>query len=308
MINIIKITEYDSTDLDVYARDTERELSHHFEPDGGLFIAESPKIIERALDAGCEPVSMLLEPKYLPSQNLTPGPCFGAYIAANADSATLAAAAANDAERIRMKAILSRIDLAHNIPVYTADLSILMKIIGYKLTNGALCAMRRPVLPSLDQMLKFNFISRMAVLCNIENPANVGAIFRNAAALGMDAVAITRDSADPLYRRAIRVSMGTVFQIPWTYIDDIAELKHYGFELAAMALDEDSININDRSLCSEEKLAVILGNEGEGLPAADLAKCGRTVMIPMSHEVDSLNVAAASAVAFWELCRRRHSE
>ncbi len=313
----IKITDYKAPELDAYARDTENMLAHYYEPNGGLFVAESPKVISRAVNAGCEPVSFLLETKMLGDR---------------IDDVDISEEA-NMPEILRMREILRAFP---DVPVYTAALEILMKITGYKLTRGALCLMKRPVLPSVeeiclgkrseivakvsDKAAKQNPVpqhdsdpdpeksgaaapSRLAVLYNIENPTNVGAIFRSAAALGIDGILLTKDCSDPFYRRAARVSMGTVFQIPWTYLDDPACLRRYGFKTAAMALSASAVSIEDSGLMAEKKLAIILGNEGNGLPDGIISASDYTVMIPMNHDVDSLNVAAASAVAFWQLCR-----
>ena len=274
MPNIIEITDFEAPELDVYARLSEGQLLNRHEPEKGLFIAESPKVIERALDAGCAPVSLLLEKKHIDGQ---------------------------------AKDIVARCE---NIPVYTAEFDILTKLTGFKLTRGALCAMRRPQLPSIENVC--SGARRIAILENVMNPTNVGAIFRSAAALNIDAVLLTPACSNPLYRRAIRVSMGTVFQIPWTFIGDTMDqwpypglslIKNLGFKTAAMALSDDSVSIDAPELMAEEKLAIILGTEGEGLASCTIADCDYTVKIPMSHGVDSLNVAAASAVAFWQLGR-----
>ena len=269
MLNIIEITDFSASELDVYARLTENQLVNREHPEQGMFIAESPIVIERALNAGYEPVSFLLEKKHIEEQ-------------------------AQD--------ILTR---CPNVPVYTAEFDVLTQLTGFKLTRGALCAMRRPKLPSVEEVCAR--ARRIAVLENVMNPTNVGAIFRSAAALGMDAVLLTPACSDPLYRRAIRVSMGTVFQVPWTWLDcdwptpGIQGLRNLGFKTAAMALSYDSISIRDPRLGEEDKLAIILGTEGDGLSHRTIADCDYTVRIPMTHGVDSLNVAAASAVAFWEL-------
>ena len=263
MPNIIEITDFDAPELDVYARLTEVQLLNREYPERGLFIAESPKVICRALDAGFEPVSCLVERRHIQGE---------------------------------AKEILAR---CGNIPVYTAEFEVLTKLTGFQLTRGMLCAMRRKALPSVEEVCAGK--RRIAVLENVMNPTNVGAIFRSAAALNMDAVLLTPASSNPLYRRAIRVSMGTVFQIPWTYIADIGQLKTLGFKTAAMALCEDTLSIRDPRLREEEKLAIVLGTEGDGLAAGTIAQCDYTVKIPMSHGVDSLNVAAASAVAFFQL-------
>ena len=275
MSNIIEITDFMAPELDVYARLTENQLINRHEPEKGLFIAESPKVIERALDAGYEPVSLLLERKHIDGH---------------------------------AKDIIAR---CQEIPVYTADYEVLTQLTGFQLTRGALCAMRRPLLPSVEEVCAGT--RRIAILENVMNPTNIGAIFRSATALNMDAVLLTPACSNPLYRRSIRVSMGTVFQIPWTYLgsqtDDwphsgIRKLRNMGFKTAAMALCDDSVSIDDPRLRKEEKLAVILGTEGDGLSYTTIADCDYTVRIPMAHGVDSLNVAAASAVAFWQLGKR----
>lgn len=274
--NMIEITDFDAPELDVYARLTEAQLLNKDHPEDGLFIAESPKVISRALDGGYEPVSVLVEKKQV----------------------------LEDAETI---AVLGK---CGNVPVYTAEFEVLTKLTGFKLTRGMLCAMKRRRLPSLQEIC--NGCDRIAVLENVMNPTNVGAIFRSAAALHMDAVILTGGCSNPLYRRASRVSMGTVFQIPWTFVDNsviwpeegMKILRELGFKTAAMALKEDSASIDDPELMKEDKLAVILGTEGDGLSPETIADCDYTVMIPMSHGVDSLNVAAASAVAFWQLGKR----
>lgn len=274
--NMIEITDFDAPELDVYARLTEAQLLNKDHPEDGLFIAESPKVISRALDGGYEPVFVLVEKKQV----------------------------LEDAETI---AVLGK---CGNVPVYTAEFEVLTKLTGFKLTRGMLCAMKRRRLPGLQEIC--NGCDRIAVLENVMNPTNVGAIFRSAAALHMDAVILTGGCSNPLYRRASRVSMGTVFQIPWTFVDNsviwpeegMKILRELGFKTAAMALKEDSASIDDPELMKEDKLAVILGTEGDGLAPETIADCDYTVMIPMSHGVDSLNVAAASAVAFWQLGKR----
>lgn len=272
MADIIEITDFSALELDVYARLSEGQLLNRHEPENGLFIAESPKVIERALDAGCQPVSLLLEPKHITGE---------------------------------AREIIAR---CGSVPVYTAEFDVLKQLTGFPLTRGALCAMRRPPLPEVETICRN--ARRIAVLENVVNPTNVGAIFRSAAALGMDAVLLTPACSNPLYRRSIRVSMGTVFQIPWTYIgrdatqwpgDGMNLLESFGFKTVAMALTDDSASIDDPCLKSADKLAVILGTEGDGLSSDTIARCDYTVRIPMSHGVDSLNVAAASAVAFWQL-------
>jgi tRNA G18 (ribose-2'-O)-methylase SpoU len=317
MPNLIQIDDFNNTALDVYARLSEAELLHYYEPNGGIFIAESPLVIGRALDAGYEPISML------------------------ADSSELGGATEN---------IINRLG---DVPIYTAPSNILTQLTGFKLTRGALCAMRRKALPSISHVCQG--ARRIVVLEAVVNPTNVGAIFRSAAALNMDGIILSSGCSNPLYRRAARVSMGTVFQIPWTIFSadtDLssasvslsgqkrevmipasldsksasvdsksaspdsksasldsksvslpAKLREMGFSTAAMALREDSVNIDDQELCSENKLAIFLGSEGYGLTDNTIDSCDYTVCIPMTHGVDSLNVAAASAVAFWQLGR-----
>ena len=264
-MHLIEITDFTAPELDVYARLTEAQLLNRFEPKKGMFIAESPKVIMRALDAGCRPVSLLVERSHI-----------------NAEAA-------------------EAIARCGDVPVFTASLDILTKLTGFQLTRGMLCAMRRPQLPTVEQVLEGT--TRIAVLEDIQNPTNVGAIFRSAAALGMDAVLLTPACSNPLYRRSCRVSMGTVFQIPWTYLEEgwTEKLRAMGYKTAAMALRDDSYSIDAPELRAEEKLAVVLGSEGDGLADGTIAACDYTVKIPMFHGVDSLNVAAASAVAFWEL-------
>ena len=275
MANIIEITDLTASELDVYARLTQAQLRSRLNPEKGLFIAESPKVIHTALQNGYEPVSMLMERKHIAGQ-----------------AAPL-------------------LELCGDIPVYTADRDILAQLTGYELTRGILCAMRRPKLPTVEEIC--SGASRIAVLENIVDSTNVGAIFRSAAALHMDAVLISPSCCDPLCRRSVRVSMGTVFQVPWTQIGSdhtqwplpgIRQLQAMGFRTAAMALDDRAVSIDDASLLQEEKLAIILGTEGDGLSEETIANSDYTVMIPMSHGVDSLNVAAASAVAFWQLRKR----
>jgi len=272
MKNIIEITDFNAPELDVYARLTENQLLNRHEPDKGIFIAESPKVVERALDAGYQPISLLLERRHIEGE---------------------------------AKNVVAR---CHDVPIYTADFDVLTKLTGFRLTRGVLCAMRRPPLPDVEEVCRN--ARRIAVLENVVNPTNVGAIFRSAAALNFDAVLLTPACSNPLYRRAIRVSMGTVFQIPWTYLgtevsetapSDLKQLKEMGFKTVAMALTDKSISIDDPLLTAEDKLAVILGTEGEGLADDTINDCDYTVCIPMAHGVDSLNVAAASAIAFWQL-------
>lgn len=267
MANVREITDFSAPELDVYARLTENQLVNRAEPEKGMFIAESPLVIGRALDAGYTPVSFLMEPK--------------------------------DVET-RGKALLER---CGDIPVYVAELDVLTQLTGFHLTRGMLCAMYRKPLPAVEQLCAN--AKRIAVLEDVMNPTNIGAIIRSAAALHMDALVLTSACSDPLYRRAIRVSMGNVFQIPWTYFpkgaDWTNQLHQLGFKTVAMALKEDSLDIYDPRLQQEDKLAVVLGTEGDGLAAETIAHCDYTVRIPMSHGVDSLNVASASAVAFYQL-------
>ena len=267
MIKYTEIIDFEAPELDVYARLTEAQLLNRFEPKKGMFIAESPKVIMRALDAGCVPVSLLVERGHV-----------------NEEAA-------------------EAIERCGDVPVYTASMEILTKLTGFQLTRGMLCAMRRPQLPAVAEVLEG--AKRIVVLDSVMNPTNVGAIFRSAAALGMDAVLLTPGSSNPLYRRSARVSMGTVFQIPWTFLSEnwIEELKNHGFKTAAMALRQDSVTISDPILAQEEKLAMVLGSEGDGLADETISSCDYTVLIPMYHGVDSLNVAAASAVAFYELSK-----
>ena len=294
MPNIIHITDFSCKELDIYARLSENDLLSRHKPEEGIFIAESPNVIERALNAGCVPLSILVEEKEMQK----------------------------DAAKI-----LSRPE-CENIPIFTASFEVLSNLTGFQLTRGLLCALKRPALPSVEKIC--NNARRIAVLENVVNPTNVGAIFRSAAALNMDAVLLTAGCSNPLYRRASRVSMGTVFQIPWTYIcpdipkkspvnlvykksgtkpptwesDGIKQLHKLGFKTAAMALTDESVSIDHPDLLQEEKLAIILGTEGDGLATTTIADCDYTVKIPMSHGVDSLNVAAASAVAFWQLGKK----
>lgn len=267
MANIIEIKDFSAPELDIYARLTENQLLNRADPANACFIAESPVVIERALDAGCVPVSFLMEDKHVEGKG---------------------------------RGLIAR---CGDIPVYAAPLAVLTELTGFHLTRGMLCAMRRPALPAAEALCRT--ARRVAVLENVMNPTNIGAIFRSAAALGMDAVLLTSQGSDPLYRRAVRVSMGTVFQVPWTYLPPDGPwptlLHAWGFKTAAMALREDSISIADERLKNEARLAVVLGTEGDGLAGDTIAECDYTVRIPMSHGVDSLNVAAASAVAFYQL-------
>lgn len=272
MPNIIEITDLNLPELDVYARLSEVQLLRYYEPKPGLFVAESPNVILRALDAGYEPVSLLMEKKHVEGQ---------------------------------AKEVVAR---CVQVPIYTAELEVLTKLTGFQLTRGVLCVMRRKTMPAMEEICAG--AKRIVVLENVMNPTNVGAIFRSAAALGMEGVLLTDGCSDPLYRRAARVSMGTVFQVPWTFLDSktlgwpaqaMSRLKELGFKTAAMALTDDSVSIDYPPLCAEEKLAIVLGTEGDGLAGSTIADCDYTVKIPMSYGVDSLNVAAASAVAFWQL-------
>lgn len=275
MPNIIEITDFHAPELDPYARLTQNQLRNRLEPEKGIFIAESPKVIDRALDAGYKPVSLLMERKQIT------GPAAG---------------------------ILSR---CGDAPVYTADREMLAELTGFELTRGVLCAFRRPAPRPVEELCKN--ARRVAVLEGIVDSTNVGAIFRSAAALNMDAVLINPSCCDPLCRRAVRVSMGTVFQVPWGQLGETPAdwpekgmdiLHALGFKTAAMALSDRSVSIDDEQLAKEPKLAIVLGTEGDGLAAGTIASCDYTVKIPMSHGVDSLNVAAASAVAFWQLGRQ----
>ena len=268
MAHIIEITDFSAPELDIYARLTENQLVNRADPENALFVAESPLVISRALDAGCTPVSFLMERKHIEGK--------GAEVLARCPA---------------------------DIPVYAADLPVLTQLTGFHLTRGMLCAMRRPRLPSAAEVCAN--ARRIAVLENIMNPTNIGAIFRSAAALNVDAVLLTAAGSDPLYRRAARVSMGNVFLVPWTYLpegESWPELLHeLGFKTVALALRDDSLALNDPLLLAEPKLAMVLGTEGDGLASSTIAACDYTVKIPMSHGVDSLNVAAASAVAFYQL-------
>ena len=275
MANIIEITDFEAPELDVFTRLTENQLLNRHEPEKGIFIAESPKVIERALAAGCRPAAFLAEKGRVRGENW------------------------------------ETVERFPELPVFTAEFEVLSKMTGYNLTRGMLCAMYRPAPKTIEEVAQG--ARRLAILENVVNPTNVGAIFRSAAALNIDAVILTPDCSNPLYRRAIRVSMGTVFQIPWAFVDKelswheegVKKLKSLGFRTAALALSDDSVSIDDPKLMSEEKLALILGTEGDGLAKATIADCDYTVRIPMSHGVDSLNVAAASAVAFWQLGRKK---
>lgn len=269
MAEIVEITEFAAPELDIYARLTENQLLNRADPENALFVAESPLVIGRALDSGCVPVSYLMERKHAEGKG---------------------------------KELLLR---CGEIPVFVAEKEVLCQLTGFHLTRGMLCAMRRPKLPSVREICEN--ARRIAVLENVMNPTNIGAIFRSAAALNIDAVLLTNAGSDPLYRRAARVSMGTVFQVPWTYLPEERPwqelLQELGFQTVAMALREDSLSIEDPRLAAERKLAIVLGTEGDGLAPDTIAHCDYTVRIPMSHGVDSLNVAAASAVAFYELTK-----
>lgn len=272
MSNIIEITDFNAPELDVYARLTEAQLLNKEFPEKGMFIAESPKVIERALDAGYEAVSCLMEKRHIEHEG---------------------------------KSILDRIK---GVPVFCAEFEVLTQLTGFKLTRGMLCAMKRKPLIDVREMCADK--SRIVILDKVMNPTNVGAIIRSAAALGMDAVVLTPGCSDPLYRRAARVSMGTVFQIDWTFFneDSLDDIKALGFKTVAMALKDNSLSISDPRLMAESKLAVIMGTEGDGLSDSTISDCDYTVKIPMYHGVDSLNVAAASSVAFYQLCNRPSDE
>ena len=270
MQNIIKINDLNLPELDIYARLSEVQLLRYYEPNPGIFIAESPKVIERALNAGYTPLSFLMEEKHIDTEG---------------------------------KDILARCE---NVPVYTSSFETLTQLTGFQLTRGMLCAMKRNPLLSIEKICENTH--RIAILDNINNPTNIGAIFRSAAAMSIDAILLTPNCSDPLYRRSARVSMGCVFQIPWTFINTcgsnmfyVNHLQELGFKTAALALTDNSVSIDNPSLMEEEKLAIILGNEGNGLSSDTIDQCDYTVKIPMKNGVDSLNVAAASAVAFWQL-------
>ena len=268
MAKIIEISDFSAPELDVYARLTENQLLNRADPKNAMFVAESPLVIGRAMDAGCVPLSFLMEPKHVEGRGHEILAC-----------------------------------CADDVPVYTAPLEVLTQLTGFHLTRGMLCCMLRPALPALSELCAAS--RRVAVLENVMNPTNIGAIFRSAAALGMDAVLLTTAGSDPLYRRASRVSMGNVFLIPWTYLPESGDwtqlLRDLGFRTVAMALRNDSVRLDDPRLAAEEKLAIVMGTEGDGLASSTIASCDYTVRIPMYHGVDSLNVAAASAVAFYEL-------
>lgn len=266
-MQIIEITSLNHPGTEPYHALTEAQLRSCRNVNGGIFIAESPKVIKVALDAGCQPVSLLCERRHI-----------------TGDAAD----------------IIPRLG---NVPVYTGERDTLASLTGYTLTRGVLCAMRRPPRHDIREVCKG--ASRVAVIDNVVEATNVGAIFRSAAALGIDAVLLTKDTCDPLCRRAVRVSMGSVFLVPWAWIDDpITDLKGIGFKTAAMALTDKSIPLDSPALAAEARLAIIMGTEGDGLPNEVIADADYTVRIPMHHGVDSLNVAAASAVAFWQLRSR----
>ena len=274
MSNIIEIKDFSSPELDVFVRLTGAQLRSKLEPERAIFIAESPTVIEVALNAGCEPLALLTD------------------------------------KRLINGAVEKIIKKCPNIPVYTAEREVLSQMTGFELTRGALCAMKRPNLPSVEELL--TSARRVAVLEGVADSTNIGALFRSAAALGIDAVLVTPTCCDPLCRRAVRVSMGTVLQVPWARIGELPadwpepsmdRLKSLGFKTVAMALTDESVSIDDERLMREEKLAIILGTEGDGLAKRTIADCDYTARIPMKHGVDSLNVAAAGAVAFWQLTR-----
>lgn len=273
-MSVIQITDLNDPQLDIYARLSEGQLLHYYEPDLGIFIAESPKVIQTAFEQGYEPISFLVEDRHIKTQ---------------------------------AKDIILQYQ---DIPVYTASFDVLKQLTGFGFTRGMLCAMRRKPLPALETIC--DHAKRIVILENVMNPTNVGAIFRSAAALNMDAILLSKGCSDPLYRRSVRVSMGTVFQIPWTFLGDdtwpadgMHRLKELGYKNVAMALTDQSVSIDDEALMSEDKLAIILGTEGDGLCQETIDACDYTVKIPMAHGVDSLNVAAASAVAFWQLAKRK---
>ena len=274
MPNIIEINDFSAPELDIFVRLTGAQLRNKLEPEKGVFIAESPTVIEVALNAGCEPVALLTD------------------------------------KRLINSAVAEIIERCQNVPIYIAERDVLTQMTGFELTRGALCAMKRPTLKSVEVLVRN--ARRIAVLEGVTDSTNIGALFRSAAALGIDAVLVTPTCCDPLCRRAVRVSMGTVFQVPWTRIGDtpddwphpsMEKLSSLGFKTVAMALTDESVSIDDSRLLNEEKLAIILGTEGDGLAKRTIANCDYTAKIPMSHGVDSLNVAAAGAVAFWQLTR-----
>lgn len=264
---IIEIASLGDPRVEMFGALTEAQLRNRLEPEKGIFIAESPKVINVALNAGYEPLAMLCEKQHI----------------------------AGDAAQL--------IARCGDVPVYTGERELLSQLTGYVLTRGVLCAMRRPQAPRIEDVCRDG--RRIVVIDGVVDTTNIGAIFRSAAALGIDAVLLTRNSCDPFNRRAVRVSMGSVFLVPWTWMDDdLASLHLYGFKTAAMALSDDSIPLDSPSLAAEERLAIVMGTEGDGLPHETIARADYVVRIPMSHDVDSLNVAAAAAVAFWELRKK----
>ncbi len=297
---IIKINDIKLPELDIFARLSENELRHYYEPNGGLFIAESPNVIERALNAGCTPVSMLIDKADLGNSETK-------------RIIDIVEAKDKTEKNIDTGVGVAKQEAIGTINTYAAEKTVLKELTGFPMTRGMLCAFRRPMPKTVEEICAK--ASRIAVLEDVMNPTNIGAIFRSAAALGMDAVLLTKGCSDPYYRRAARVSMGTVFQIPWTYLEYnkagngsiqsdgnyIKTLRDMGFFTVAMALRNDTLDINDKLLKSKERIAIILGSEGPGLKEETINACDATVKIPMMHGVDSLNVAAASAVAFWEL-------
>ena len=319
----IQVTEENMQELAVFSSFSEPQLLHISEPSPGIFIAESAKVVKRALEAGYEPLKLLVEDRLLKA----------------AEKAGDTFAEAEDSDIARVSRILRK---CTGVPLYTASYAVLEKVTSYHVTSGVLCAMRRKILPTVGELECFSEpegypvkdigteadpardhkMARVVVLENVLNPTNVGAVFRSAAALGIDAVLLSKACADPLYRRAIRVSMGTVFQVPWTYLPDapadpsdhgrkgadLSSLRHMGFHLCAMALSDHASSLDDPALKKHRRLAIILGNEGEGLNPATIAASDETVCIPMRHGVDSLNVAAASAVVFWELRRKDEAD
>ena len=276
MPEFIRIDSFDAPELDVYVRLTGAQLRSKVEPSLGVFIAESPTVVEVALNSGCTPLSLLTDERFLHGK------------------------------------VAELIERMGDIPIYIASREVLRTLTGFELTRGVLCAMRRPVMPSIEELLKN--ATRIAVLENITDSTNIGAIFRSASALAVDAVLLTPSCCDPLCRRAVRVSMGTVLQVPWGRIGEnasdwpekgLALLHSFGFVTLAMALSDNSLSLADPTLRDIEKLAIVLGTEGDGLSHSTVANCTYTVKIPMSHGVDSLNVASAGAVAFWQLCANR---
>ena len=263
MARIIEVTSLEEVGVEVFGTLTEAQLRNKVEPEKGIFIAESPKVINVALNAGYEPTALLCERKHI-----------------EGDAASI-------------------IERCGDIPIYTGERTLLSQLTGYTLTRGVLCAMRRPKEKAVEEVVRNQ--RRIVVIDGVVDTTNIGAIFRSAAALGIDGVLLTRNSCDPLNRRAVRVSMGSVFLVPWTWLDNYEILHNLGFKTAAMALTDDSVSIDDQKLMAEERLAIIMGTEGDGLPKETIAAADYVVRIPMSHDVDSLNVAAAAAVAFWQL-------